>query len=85
LIETQSQMKGSRVRAFRRRAGNSLARQAAFAALCEPFRVLGECRHPNHEQQQTRDAELKPEIFLVGHAIHPSIAFEAGAEPTKFG
>ena len=67
------------------RAGNYLARQAACGALCEPFRVLGERRHSNQEQQQTRDAELKPQIFVVGHLAHPSIAFEAGAEPTKFG
>jgi len=46
--------------------------------------VLGECRHSNQEQQQTRDAKLKPQIFLVGHVMQPSIAFEAGAEPTKF-
>jgi hypothetical protein len=46
---------------------------------------LGERRHSNQEQQQTRDAELKPQIFVVGHLVHPSIAFEAGAEPTKFG
>lgn len=74
--------RGARMRVITR---ETCRRAGRNRPLCEPFRVLGECRHSNQEQQQTHDAELKPEIFLVGHVIHPSIAFKAGAEPTKFG